>query len=230
MLVFLAADQRRVDDLEQAVAEFLAWCEIVDEAGPLNLDEHQKAQARTRLDDADRTVELRLADAYQCLLVPRQPTPTGPIEWEAIKVDGEGGLAERAVRKLAHGGGLYLNYPPVLLRLQLDGPLAPLWETGHTTVNEVWDAYARYLYLHRLRDIDTLCRAVGEAPASTNWKPRGSPSRSRTTRVAIPTRASPVAAIRDRCAATRCSCSPRSLPHSSRSRRRSPRATTRKAA
>ena len=172
MLVFLAADQRRVDDVEQAVAEFLAWSEIVAEAGPLNLDEHQKAQAQTRLDDADRTVELRLADAYQCLLVPRQPTPTGPIEWEAIKVDGEGGLADGR-REAGPWRWPVPELPPVLLRLQLDGPLAPLWEAGHTTVNEVWDAYTRYLYLHRLRDIDTLCRSVGEAPASTNWEAEG---------------------------------------------------------
>ena len=58
-----------------------------------------------------------------------------PIEWDAIKVDGEGSLAKRASRKLINGGGLYVTYPPVLLRLQLDGPLRTLWEQGHVTVN-----------------------------------------------------------------------------------------------
>lgn len=85
---------------------------------------------------------LELAETYQWLLVPRQPVPTGPIEWDALKADGEGGLAERACRKLVNGGGLYTSYPPVLLRLQLDGPLAPLWEGGRVTVTEVWKAYA----------------------------------------------------------------------------------------
>jgi hypothetical protein len=173
MLVFLAADQRRVDDLEQAVAEYLAWAEIVRDAAVLNLDPQQGGQAISRRDDAGRTVDLRLADAYQWLLVPRQPEPAGPTEWEEIKADGQGELVERAGRKLIHGGGLYLSYPPVLLRLQLDGPLASLWESGDATVNAVWDAYARYLYLHRLRDIDTLCLSVAEAPMLTTWEAEG---------------------------------------------------------
>lgn len=172
-LVFLAADQRRVADLEQAAAELQAWSSIVAESAALNLDPHQNSQARSRQDDADRTLELRLSDAYQWLLVPRQPEPAGPIEWEAVKVDGQGGLAERAGRKLVHGGDLYVSYPAVLLRLQLDGPLAPLWESGHTTVNDVWEAYARYLYLHRLRSIDVLCAAVAAAPASLTWDTEG---------------------------------------------------------
>ncbi len=173
MLVFLAADQRRVGDLEQATAEYLAWKTIVDEAGALNLDPHQARQATTRRDDANRTVELRLADAYVWLLVPGQPEPAGPIEWEAVKVEGQGGLAERAGRKLVHGGQLYVSYPPVLLRLQLDGPLGPLWESGHTTVNDVWEAYARYLYLHRLRSIEVLSECVKAAPATTAWESEG---------------------------------------------------------
>ncbi len=173
MLSFLAADQRRVDDLEQAVAEYLAWAEIVEESGPLNLDQHQESQARDRCEDADRTVKLRVADAYQVLLVPRQPDPTGPIEWDMVKADGQGELAVRAGEKLKHGGALYVDYPPLLLRMRLDGPLAPMWESGFTTVNDVWDAYARYVYLDRLRDIDTLCRCVSDAPASLNWVQEG---------------------------------------------------------
>jgi hypothetical protein len=176
-LVFLAVDQRRLEDLERGVAEYLAWHSVVDEAGPLNLDPAQKGQAATRLDDAGSTAGLRLSDAYQWLLVPRQPEPTGPIEWEAIKADGQGGLVERVSRKLIHGGALYTTYPPVLLRLELDGPLAPLWESGETTVDAVWQAYARYLYLHRLRDVRVLCQSVESAPGSTAWTRRGSPWR-----------------------------------------------------
>ena len=173
MLVFLTADQRRTSDLEQAVAEYLAWADVVQDGAALNLDPQQEAQATSRRDDAERTVDLRLADAYQWLLVPRQPEPAGPTNWEEVRADGQGGLVERAGRKLIHGGGLYLSYPPVLLRLQLDGPLAPLWESGDTTVNAVWDAYARYQYLHRLRDIETLCACVAEAPMSTIWEIEG---------------------------------------------------------
>ncbi len=178
MLVFLAPDQRRIDDLEQAVAELRAWSSVVAEALALNLDPHQKAQAEDRAADAERTVGLRLADAYSWLLIPRQDEPpedepTGPVEWESIRVEGPGGLAERAGRKLVQGGQLYLRYPPVLLRLQLDGPLAALWESGDASLVHVWEAYARYLYLHRLRDIDVLTTCVMEAPASITWASDG---------------------------------------------------------
>jgi hypothetical protein len=173
MLVFLVADQRRVGELEQAAADLKAWSSIAGDAGALGLTHHQEDQVADRCSDAERTVNLRVAEAYSLLLVPRQPEPTGPIEWDAIKVDGEGSLAERASRKLINGGGLYVSYPPVLLRLQLDGPLAALWEHGHVTVNEVWEAYAKYVYLHRLRSIDVLCDCVASGPNSTTWATEG---------------------------------------------------------
>ncbi|MGH9126562.1 MAG: ATP-binding protein [Acidimicrobiales bacterium] len=173
ILVFLAVDQRRLDDLEQGVADYLAWKSVLDEAGALHLDDARKAQAADRLKDAGTAAGLRLAEGYQWLLVPHQPEPTGPIEWEAVRADGQGGVIERAARKLVHGGALYTSYPPVLLRLELDGPLTPLWEDGDTTVDAVWEAYARYLYLHRLRDVDVLCRSVQSGPASTTWESEG---------------------------------------------------------
>ncbi|MGH9071783.1 MAG: hypothetical protein ACRDX8_11605 [Acidimicrobiales bacterium] len=162
----VAADQARIDDVEQAVADYLAWAQIVGEVEARNLDPHQEGQARKRLEDADRTVGLRLAEAYQWLLSPHQPEPNGEIEWDISKADGQGGLAERAAAKLEHGGGLFAQYPPVLLRIQLDGPLAPVWESGSTTVAELWEVYARYLYLQRLRDIEVLCRCVSSAADS----------------------------------------------------------------
>ncbi|MBW3642892.1 MAG: DUF499 domain-containing protein [Actinobacteria bacterium] len=172
-LVFLAADERRVADLEQAVAEHIAWASVVAESDALGLSRQQHEQAGARSADAARTVELRLGETYQWLLLPRQPEPTGPIVWDEVKADGQGRLPERAGRKLVQTGGLYTAYPPVLLRLQLDGPLAPLWHEGSVTVNQLWDAYARYLYLHRLRDLNVLLTCVAAGPASTVWAAEG---------------------------------------------------------
>jgi hypothetical protein len=44
--------------------------------------------------------------------------------------------------------------------LQLDGVLQSVWEEGHVAVAMVWDLFARYLYLPRLRDIDVLLQTV----------------------------------------------------------------------
>ncbi|MGH9281403.1 MAG: DUF499 domain-containing protein, partial [Acidimicrobiales bacterium] len=173
MVVFLAADDRRVEDLEQAVAEHLGWASVVADSDTLGLSKQQHEQAGARATEARSTVDLRLADAYQWLLVPRQPEPTGPIVWDEMKADGQGRLPERAGRKLVQTGALYTAYPPVLLRLHLDGPLEPLWESGSVTVNQVWEACARYLYLHRLKDVGVLTACVAGAPASTVWADEG---------------------------------------------------------
>ena len=58
MLVFLAADQRRLEDLELAVAEQLAWQSIDEEATELDLTAQQAAQARR---SEPRSRELSLA-------------------------------------------------------------------------------------------------------------------------------------------------------------------------
>ncbi|MDQ6797565.1 MAG: DUF499 domain-containing protein, partial [Actinomycetota bacterium] len=128
MLVFLVADERRVEDLVVAEAERLGWESVIGEAGALDLSPQQQQQASARLTDADQTVRARLAETYQYLLVPRLLDPTGPLTWEEVKVDGQGDLVERAGCKLVDVGGLYVGYPPVLLRLQLDGHLRSLWE------------------------------------------------------------------------------------------------------
>ncbi len=175
MLVFLAPDQRRLDELERGVAEFLAWRSVDDERGAdgLNLDPNQARQAATKRADADQTVTLRLAETYQWVLVPTQPEPTGRPGWDAVRVDGQGSLAARASRKLINEAYLYTTFAPALLRLQLDGTLHSLWESGHVSVNKVWDTFARYLYLPRLRDITVLLDTVSQGPASTTWQQDG---------------------------------------------------------
>lgn len=173
MLVFLAADERMVAELEQAEADRMAWDSVFEESEALGLSRQQDDQAAERLRDATSTVETRMADAYQWLLVPRQPEPTQPPVWDEVKVDGSGTLPERASRKLVQTGGLYVTYPPVLLRFSLDGPLEPLWSEGAVSANQLWDAYARYLYLHRLRDVDVLLDCVASGPASTVWASEG---------------------------------------------------------
>ncbi len=173
MLVFLAGDQRRLEDLERAFAELLAWQSIDAEATELDLSAQQAAQAKSKRAEAERAASLRLADTYHWLLVPGQPDPNGPIEWDAIKVEGQAGLAARAGDKLVNEGRLYTALVPVLLRMRLDGVLATLWEKGHVTVNEVWNAFSRYLYLPRLRDLNVLIETVRTGANSTVWETEG---------------------------------------------------------
>jgi hypothetical protein len=173
MVVFLAADEKGADDLLAAVADHLSWQSIVTEAGPLNLASQQVEQASGRAADALRNVEAQMAEAYRWLLVPRLPEPTGPVTWDEIRADGRGDLVERAGSKLAQAGALYTSYPPVLLRLALDGHLATLWEGGVVSAGVLWHAYSRYLYLNRLRDASVLFDCIAVGPNSAVWATEG---------------------------------------------------------
>ncbi|HLI14875.1 MAG TPA: Swt1 family HEPN domain-containing protein [Acidimicrobiales bacterium] len=174
MVVFLAADHRRVDDLRQGMAEALAWGSIAAESDELGLGAQQAAQAATKAQEAEATVERRLAETYTWALVPTQPEPTGPIVFDPVRIEGQGTLAARTARRLIDKGHLNVVYAPSLLRtLVLGGPLASLWESGHVSVGELWEALARYPYLPRLRDRLVLERSVQDGPAGFAWTEEG---------------------------------------------------------
>jgi predicted AAA+ superfamily ATPase len=175
MLVFLAPDLKRLEELERGSAEFLAWKEIEDRRAELNLDVFQTNQAQSKRAGADSAVDLRLTETYHWCLVPHQPDPTGTVEWETIKADGQGSLAVRTSRKLVNAGSLGIAYSSELLYglLSTDGVLSPLWSDGYTTVNALWDAFARYPYLPRLKDLETLCATVRQGANPITWEVMG---------------------------------------------------------
>ncbi len=174
MVVFLAADHRRVEDLRQGMAEALAWGSIAAESDELGLSAQQAAQAATKAQEAEGTVERRLAETYGWALVPTQPEPTGPIVFDPVRIEGQGALPARTARRLVDKGHLNVVYAPSLLRtLVLGGPLASLWEGGHASGGELWEALARYPYLPRLRDRLVLQRSVQDGPAGFAWTEEG---------------------------------------------------------
>ena len=73
---------------------------ICDRVEELNLDAHQTTQAKTRRQQSDDAVGLRLAEAYKYALVPRQDDPIGPVTFDVVSLDQQGSVAQRASRKL----------------------------------------------------------------------------------------------------------------------------------
>ena len=67
MLVFLAPDKARLEELRDAARSFLAWRSIVDEHEELNLDAQQRRHAETQRKHFDEAVER----------VPAQALPRG---------------------------------------------------------------------------------------------------------------------------------------------------------
>jgi predicted AAA+ superfamily ATPase len=172
-LVYLVCDHKAVDPLEQAAAEYLAWKSIDEDRVTLNLDEHNKALAATKKADADKTVRLRLREAFVWVLVPSQDDPLGPIGFDAVRADGADGLAVRAGAKLKNQGHVALAYSAEMLRTLLDGVLAPLWEGGHTTVNALWESLCRYPYLPRLATLEVLADTVRQGAGQLLWQSQG---------------------------------------------------------
>ena len=149
MLVYLAGDRDRIEELERSVREYLGWSEILAKEDDLNLTTSQRNQATERKAKAGETTDARLLGAYQWALV-----PTGqPIEIQPTKVEGQAAsLAERVSRRLGNDGALTVQHAAPAIRHQLDTAAAKLWADGHVTVGALWRLYAEYPYMPRLRD------------------------------------------------------------------------------
>ena len=73
----------------------------------LNLDPFQTKQAETKRKNSDETVDARIPETFQWLIVPGQSDPKGEIEWTEIRLQGQDSLAARACeeaqeRRIAH--------------------------------------------------------------------------------------------------------------------------------
>jgi predicted AAA+ superfamily ATPase len=171
-LVFLAADRARLDDLAQATRYFLAWNSIVEESEgeepPLNLDAHQRKQAKNQRDNANTTVNARIPETYQWLLVPVQLKPQDPVQWQPFRLQGQDALAVRASRKLKNDELLVVKLAASRLRLELDN--VPLWRGEHVAIKQLAEDFARYLYLPRLRNAQVLVEAIHEGVALLSWQ------------------------------------------------------------
>ena len=173
MVVFAAADQRGMESLEQATAEYLAWSGICDRSEELNLDAQQARLATTQRSRAEQAADLRMGEAYKYALVPRQDDPHDSIEFDVVGLDSGDSVAERVSRKLIDDGALAIQFPAVLLRQRLDGVLQSRWADGHVPVATLWEDFARYVYLPRLRDQSVMTETVAAGPVGFAWTSEG---------------------------------------------------------
>ena len=170
-LVFLAADQSRMQDLDEALRNFLAWDSIVTEREQLDLSPHQVKQAQTQLDTATGVIDARMFETYQWLLVPVQDTPQSAVEWQAMRLSGQSALAVRASKKLRSDELLLTRYAASRLRMDLDR--VPLWRGNDVAVKQLAEDFAKYLYLPRLSHSTVLLEAISEGVQTLTWEKDG---------------------------------------------------------
>lgn len=167
-LVFLAADQARLQELDEALRKYLAWKSIVEEEDALDLKPQQGKQAQNQRDAADKAVVARIPETYQWLLVPTQNGPQQPVKWEAWRLSGTDSIAARAVKKLRSDELLLTGMAGTRLRMELDK--VPLWRGDHVPIAQIQDDFARYTYLPRLAGPDVLNAAIQDGTGLLLWR------------------------------------------------------------
>jgi predicted AAA+ superfamily ATPase len=168
-LAFLAADKRRVGDLEQSVRMYLAWKSVETDgnSGALNLDNFQRNLTQTKRSEAERAIKARIPETFNWLLIPTQVKGDPAIAWLPYSLQGQDALAVRASKKLKGDGRLDVRMAGTVLRREMDR--IPLWRGDHVGLKQLTDDFATYVYLPRLRDPGVLLAAVCDGIASPNW-------------------------------------------------------------
>ena len=174
MLVYLAPDTKRLEELMEAVRDLLAWQNIASRIEEMNLSPQQAKQATTRRDQAHEGVTSRIAQTYIWAVVPEQPDPSKPIEWTVEKAEGqETSLAVRTSEKLVRAGLFTDIASPRMIRIDLDSKLGKAWESGHLNVGQLWAFYCSYPYLTRMKNRKVLADAISESLAGMMWEEEG---------------------------------------------------------
>lgn len=174
MIVFLAADSKRLDELMEATRDLLAWQNIASRIDELNLSQQQAKQALTRRDQANESVMLRIAQTYIWAIVPEQPDPAKPIVWAIEKSESqESSLATRTSDKLTRSGLFTDVASPRMIRMDLDTKLPKAWEAGHLSVGQLWSFYCAYPYLPRLKNRTVLAEAISDVLATILFDDEG---------------------------------------------------------
>ena len=171
MLVFLAADVARIEELRDAARTAMAWDSIDRDRGSLRLDSVQLAQIDTRRREWHDTADQRIGEAYQWLLVPSGMPGSPEIIWEVSRASGSDPLAVRASRRLRSEEALITVYSGARLRMDLDR--IPLWRGDRVEVRDLWSFYSQYLYLPRLRDANVLLGAITDGVGLITWRQDG---------------------------------------------------------
>ncbi|MET4135389.1 DUF499 domain-containing protein [Pseudarthrobacter sp. PvP090] len=161
MVVFLAADQDRMSELDTAVRDYLGWSDVLLKQDELDLTQNQKNQAIEKQRQANETVNSRLLGTYQWALVPEGQ----PVAINATKVEGQAtSLAERVSKRLGSDGALTTQQAGAAIRHVLNTWAKTLWESGSITVGDLWKLYAAYAYMPRLRDRAVLNAGLRDTP------------------------------------------------------------------
>ena len=174
MLVFLAADQGKWNDLKQAARLELAWESVVKDIRErvLVVETTEEDQAKKKLEAAKRTVQDQIPECYMWLLVPEQATPVQgqkipDVEIREYRLQGNEPLAIRASKRMVKDELLIREMAGTRLRHELDQ--IPLWRGDAVSVKQLVEDFASHIYLPRVRNTQVLLNAIEDGVKSFSW-------------------------------------------------------------
>lgn len=172
LLVFVAANEARLNDIRGAAKQYLAWRSILEDKDVLQLIPNDTNLATTKIAETQRTLQQRIDDAYQIVIVPSKKPGDASIEWHVTRPSGAGSLADRIGNKLEAEEKLIPRYSGTRVRMDLDR--IPLWsENRDVKITDLWDAYCRFPYLPRLAKYEVLEHALRDGIAKIDWVSNG---------------------------------------------------------
>lgn len=161
MLVFLAAEQRQLENVKSATRSALAWAEIVRDTDRLDLTQSDSGLAKAKLAESNETLKTRLKEAWCYLLYPVQESAQSDLEWTSAKVPAQDGLLARASKKLVSDEGLLPELGPARLDRELQ---KYIWNgKDHLFLKDLWEYLNRYTYLPRIKNRGVLAKTVQSA-------------------------------------------------------------------
>ncbi len=167
-LIFLATDERLLDEARRAVKRLLAWKSIKND-GALSLNEGQKQEIASRVDQNEKTARETVRKAWAHLLVPEQSVEDASkpkFEHEAMRPSGQRTPAEAAWDKATDSSAIAVTLGAKTFSEQL----AELWpeDKNELSVDQVRDWYFEYLHMPRLRDEVVLSSTISDATADAD--------------------------------------------------------------
>ncbi|MCK9923645.1 Swt1 family HEPN domain-containing protein [Frankia sp. AgPm24] len=164
MVVYLAPDEARLEELDTATRDYLGWKHVLDNDAELDLTQNQRKQADQRQAQADQTVTARLLQTFTWALVPAQPEPKEPFLLRETKIEGQSNsLAERVSRRLGNDGDLATLQATANIKHSIS-KVPGIWKDGHVSLGALWGLYTQYPYMPRLRDRAVLNKGLTNLP------------------------------------------------------------------
>jgi len=159
-LVFIAADNRQLESLKDAMRAALAWTGIMRDTdnGRLDLKSSDIALSKDKAKEAQDTVSTRLKETWAYLIYPYQDTAQTDVAFTTTRISAQDGVLGRASKKLVSDEALLPEIGPERLNRELE---KYIWNgKPHLRLGQVWEYLNRYTYLPRLKGRDTLIRGV----------------------------------------------------------------------